>query len=245
MIHFVTYSAANMTHSREVCVAAARKFGCDMIHEFDIKDVDNEFYSANHKILESSRGCGYWLQKPYFINKVIDNADNEDYIVYCDAGCELINPVQVITCRMDQDIFLFSNGHQHVHWCKADILKAILHRDMIGDHYQQVQASLIFFRISAYTRSFIKEWLLFAQMPGLIDDSPSKLPNHKEFAENRYDQAILGTLAIRDNIKLHWWPDKKWYLSQRYRWPDDTYPPMLLHHRYRNKGEGKGDVEWP
>lgn len=234
MIHLVTYSADNMTRSREVCVQAAKENGADVIWNFHIKEIGDEFYDANKEILEAERGLGYWLQKPYFIQKVLHSCRDGDFLVYIDAGCQLISNLNEIVSRMDQDIFLFSNGHQHVHWCKADILKAILHKDMIEDSYQQVQASLIFFRVNDYTRKFIKEWLLFSQLPGLIDDSPSKLPNHPEFAENRYDQAILCTLSIRDNIALHWWPDKLWYENQRHRWPNDTYPAMVLHHRKRN-----------
>lgn len=266
MIHFVTYSAPNMTRSREVCVQAARNNGCEAIHEFDIDEVSQEFYNNNKSILDSPRGLGYWLQKPYFINKVVTNAANLDYLVYVDAGVELIANVNEIISRMDQDIFLFSNGHQHVHWCKMGVIAGIIpevlepspkemsHALSSGNNsayvqrltaYQQVQASVIFFRINETTRNFIKEWLLWCQMPGFIDDSPSTLANHPEFAEHRYDQAILTCLQIKYGYRLHWWPDKKWYMSQRYRWPEDTYPPMLLHNRYRNKGEGKGEIEWP
>lgn len=234
MIHFVIYSADNMTISRLLCENSAKENGAEVINGFHISEISQEFYDANKKTLQAERGLGYYLQKPYFVHKVMLNCADGDILIYCDAGANLIANVNHIISRMDQDIFLFTNGLQHRHWCKADILKAILHVDMIEYEYTQVQASLMFFRINDYTRNFIKEWLLFAQMPGLIDDSPSKLPNDLEFAENRYDQAILATLAYRDKIKLHWWPDQKWFVSQRYRWPEDTYPPMLIHHRKRN-----------
>lgn len=234
MIRLITYSNELCTISRMKCAESARKFGADMVYEYEPHNIDTFFKANNEKTLSGERGAGYWLWKPYFVNRAIQHCDDDDILVYCDAGVEIITNLNEIVKVMDQDMFLFCNGHQHCHWVKADILKAILHRDTIEDHYQQVQASLIFFRVNDYTRRFLKEWLLFCQLPGLIDDSPSVIPNHKEFAENRYDQAILCTLAIRDNLKLHWWPDKLWYLSQRYRWPEDLYPPMVLHHRKRN-----------
>jgi hypothetical protein len=235
MIHLVTYSAPNCSISREVCVKAAYANGVDRVYEFTPEDISNEFISNNVEILNTPKGVGLWIWKPYFVNHIANELNEGDILIYCDAGFKLITNVNEIICRMDHDIFLFSNGHSHCHWTKADILKAMLHRDMIEDTYQQVQASLIFFRINNYTRNFIKEWLLFCQIPGLIDDSPSKIPNHPEFAENRYDQSIIGSLAIRENIILHWWPDKLWYESQRYRWPNDTYPSMGNHHRKRNE----------
>jgi hypothetical protein len=70
-------------------------------------------------------------------------------------------------------------------------------------------------------------------MPGFIDDSPSMLPNHPEFQEHRHDQAILTCLQIKYQIKAHWWPST-YNLHQREHFPEDTYPPILNHHRKRN-----------
>lgn len=246
MIHFVTYSADNMTRSREVCVEAARQHGANEIWEFTPMDIYGEFYEDNKAILDLERGAGYWLWKPYFINRIANECKDDDYLVYCDAGVKLINNLSHLINAMDQDIFLFSNGHQHVHWCKMDCIKSInelTYHEMFnasGHHnfinLQQVQASFIIFRINPTTRNFIKEWLLWCQMPGFIDDSPSKLPNHPEFAQHRYDQAILTCLAIKYGYRLHWWADALWYWSQRSRWPDDKYPLMFEHHRKRNPG---------
>lgn len=242
MIRFITYSADNMTISRDRCANSARKYGADEVYAFHSKhDVSEEFYNTNKEILDAefcengTRPCnGYWLAKPYFINKIMNLSDDGDILAYTDAGCEIIADLTHIINAMDQDLFLFTNGLQHIHWCKASVLKAILHVDMIDVAHTQVQASMIFIRVNNKTRNFIKEWLLFCQLPGLIDDSPSLLPNHPEFANNRYDQAILSTLSVRDKLTLHWWPDAKWFLSQKYRWPNDNYPAIISHHRKRN-----------
>lgn len=254
MIHLVTYSADNMTESRKVCVQAAKENGAGMVHDLDKSIIDNEFYFDNYDTLTAQRGIGFWLWKPYIINKIMRGYCTEgDYLIYVDAGCKLISNVNEIISRMDQDIFLFSNGHQHVHWCKMDVLETIIPaseylRDSVWQNnatHQQVQASVIFIRVTEKSRRFIKEWLLWCQFPGFIDDSKSTFSNHPEFAQHRYDQAILTCLQIKYGYKLHWWADSRWYESQRYRWPEDTYPAMFDHHRFRNKGSGTGDVEWP
>lgn len=244
MIRLITYSNELCTISRMKCAESARKFGADMVYEYEPHNIDTFFRTNNEKTLSGERGAGYWLWKPYFINRAIQHCNDGDILVYCDAGVEIITNLNEIVKVMDQDMFLFCNGHQHVHWCKMDVIKAINPHhgyDSNGfepnGHYQQeqqVQASVIFFKVNETTRNFIKEWLLWAQMPGFIDDSPSKLPNHPEFAEHRYDQAILTCLAIKYNIDLHWWADHLWYESQRYRWPEDKYPSMFKHHRKRN-----------
>lgn len=233
MTILVTYANESMTISKQVCCDAALANGVDVVWPQNPDTITQEFKDFN-PVLKEERGGGYWLWKPYHIYKAILQCKDGDTLIYSDAGVKLIANVNHIIDVMDQDIFLFSNGHQHVHWTKGDINKAILHTNEVSDHYQQVQASLIFFKVNDYTRRFVKEWLLFCQMPGLIDDSPSRMANAPGFAENRHDQAILSALAIREKLSLHWWPDKLWYESQRYRWANDKYPSMVEHHRKRN-----------
>ena len=185
-------------------------------------------------MLDARKGGGYWLWKPYLINKIMLDSWNGDYIVYCDSGVEIINNLSDIINAMDQDIFLFTNGLQHADWCKADVMEAVNHKQ-IEHAYNQVQASVIFIRVTEFSRIFIKEWLLWCQMPGLIDDSPSVLSNHAQFREHRHDQAVLTCMAYKYGLVLHWWPDALWFSTQRYRWPEDRYPLMFKHHRRRNE----------
>lgn len=238
MIRLVTYSNELCTLSRQLCAESARKYGADMVYEYEPHNVDTFFRVNNAETLAAERGAGYWLWKPYFINRAVQHCEDGDILVYCDAGVKIVTDLNEIVKVMDEDIFFFSNGHQHVHWCKMDVMAAICPNSewvtSINNNEQQVQASVIFFKVNQNTRNFIKEWLLWCQMPGFIDDSPSKLPNHPEFAEHRYDQAILCCLQIKYGYKLHWWADRLWYESQRYRWPEDKYHAMFEHHRKRN-----------
>lgn len=248
MIRFVSYSAPNMTTSLWLACESAKKMGAETVWPNNDDCITPEFRENNREILAATRGHGYWLWKPYFINHAMNRCQDGDILIYGDAGCEFIAPFQHIIDVMDQDLFLFCNGHRHVEWCKMDVMNKILpdggwvtSTDM---NQMQAQASVIFIRVNQYTRNFIKEWLLWCQMPGMIDDSPSKIPNVPTFAEHRYDQAILTCLAIREEIKLHWWADALWYESQRYRWPDDHYPSMFRHHRKRNAGTPGPDPTW-
>jgi hypothetical protein len=221
-----------MTKAQELCVSSSLKYGVNEAYKFHQGCIDPQFYEDNKEVLDQSRGAGYWLWKPYCIHRVMQNCKDGDVLIYSDSGCEWVNNVHELINPMDQDILFFSNGHQHIHWCKMDVLEAII-PGKYSYNNQQVQASVIVFKVSKVTRDFVKEWLLWCQMPGFIDDSPSKLPNDKEFAEHRHDQAILTCLQIKYGYKLHWWPDKLWYESQKYKWPD-RYPAMIKHHRKRN-----------
>jgi hypothetical protein len=191
----------------------------------------------------------------------------DDILIYADAGVEFINNISHIMDRMDQDIFLFGNNWEHAHWCKRDVVEEIW--PLTGDQWQsrittmetdnrnngfsrqiaiaafdrfgkQCQASVIFFRVSDYSRKFVAEWLKWCLFEGgrLIDDSPSRAPNHPEFRENRHDQAILTTMAYREGIKLHYWPasynDGAFSYGKLPEYAGDNYPILFSHHRKRN-----------
>lgn len=211
----------------------------------------------------------------------VRNISEGDIVIYADAGIEFLNNVNYIIDRMDQDIFLFGNNWEHAHWCKRDIVNAIWNEgtsnlasyrpgyersatDSLdfaedgGVHWalfgEQVQASVVFFRVSDYSRKFVDEWLKWClhrvrfsdgvctdEWRYLVDDSPSIAPNHPEFRENRHDQAILTTLAYREGLKLHYWPasynDGAFNYEKLPEYANDDYPILFNHHRRR-------DVDW-
>ncbi len=252
MIRLVTFADENMSRARDLCISSAKKCGVDVVYPWGKEmivpqnapcNILSEFYQFNKEVLDQPRGSGYWLWKPYIIYKDMLRCEDGDIIIYSDAGVEFVNGVREIIDRMDEDIFFFTNGFPHVEWCKADCLKHILRwgtENLQGTGMdwpfgasgcKQVQASVIFFKVNQKTRDFVKEWLLYCQFPGFIDDSPSKLPNYPTFAEHRHDQAILTCLQIKYGYKLHWWPTQ---YSEHIRIPGDTYPVIFNHHRKRN-----------
>lgn len=226
MIHLVTYATHDMSISAEACAQSAKRMGVD-VWELAIPFQET-----------TERGAGFWRWKPRIILDRLERLDDGEILIYSDAGVEFIEPVSIVIDRMDQDIWLFGNETLHRHWCKRDIIAAIMPGTPWESFDKQAQASVIFFRINNYTRKFVKEWLDWCLFEDgrLIDDSPSRLPNHPEFKENRHDQAILTTLAYREGIKLH-----HWYVKYPQNtpgrgpfYPDDNYPPLYLHHRRRN-----------
>jgi hypothetical protein len=265
MIHVVTYSADNMSISRGLCSKSSLENGADRTYPYHANnDIGVSFKNFNSYILSARRGFGYWLQKPYFINMVMGYLSEGDYLIYVDAGSKIIRPFQLVIDCMKEDIFLCNNGFRHVEWCKMDVCNKILRwnaswnfegGDVHGKahvaggiidigSYTQCQASFMIFKVNQHTRDFVKEWLLWCQMPGMIDDSPSKIANYPTFREHRYDQAILTCMAIRDHIPLHWFPSTMNMHRLDMKIPGDDYPAILEHHRRRNPRSGTDDIEW-
>jgi hypothetical protein len=200
----------------------------------------------------TNRGIGFWTWKPYLIEREMRKLQDGDILIYADAGIEFINNVSHIIERMDRDIFLFGNNWEHAHWCKRDVVEHIWpYRDdgwwgewenekAWSRFGKQCQASVIFFRVSDYSKRFVAEWLKWCLFEGgrLIDDSPSRAPNHEQFQENRHDQAILTTMVYREGLRLHYWPasynDGAFTYEKLPEYAGDDYPILFHHHRRRN-----------
>lgn len=245
MIRLVTYSDQNMTISRERCIMSALSHGVDSVHEWDREMIEaTEFYELNREILDAERGSGYWAWKPYIIYKALLDMTETDVLCYADAGVEFINDVSHIINVMDEDLFLFGNNYDHVSWCKMDVMRLINGSDWDNDfntYYsvkKQVQASVIFIRPTQKAKEFIKSWLCYCQMPNLIDDSQSKVPNYPTFAEHRHDQSLICCLQIKHGLKVHFWPamynNGAFYYEKIEQYSNDNYPIIFHHHRRRN-----------
>lgn len=256
-VHLVTFSTPDYSRARARCVSSALENSVTHTHPIEPQMLPPDMQAY----CEGKRGFGYWQWKPMAIQIAVRGCANGDILIYSDAGVEFINNVSHIIELMDQDIFLFGNNWEHAHWCKRDVIENVysdawLHRqladiltpkansDLVWKRFgKQAQASVIFFRISDYTRAFVKEWLDWCLFEGgrLIDDSPSRLPNHPEFREHRHDQAILTTMAYREGVKLHYWPaqynDGAFSYEKLPEYAGDDYPILFLHHRRR-------DHEW-
>jgi hypothetical protein len=256
MIRLTTFCDQRMTKALELCTTSAREHGVDrcypwakdMISGSNLSGHQKEFYLFNRDVLDQDRGAGYWLWKPYILMRALEQCEEGDILIYADAGVEFVANVNEVVSRMDENIFFFTNGFSHAEWCKWDVIEGINRNSLsypkcgsdLDKEYgkkTQVQASVIFFKVNDNTRSFIKEWFLWCQMPGFIDDSPSKLTNYPTFAEHRHDQAILTCLQIKYGYKLHFWPTKYSEHIRHTARPEDNYPTLFNHHRKR-------DHEW-
>lgn len=260
MIHLITYATENMSKAAELCVNSALFNGVDFAWNYKEEDIDYRFKRGNKEIFkEGARGANcYWLFKPYIIYNELLNHKEGDIVIYADAGVEFINNVSHIIDRMDEDIFFFGNNWNHVDWCKYPIAMDINYQWLFdaggyskaGKYHQfkQVQASVIFFKVNDNTRKFVKEWLLWCQMPDFINDKHISLSEHMKdssyieklptFQEHRHDQAILTCLQIKYGYKLHYWPatynNGAFDYEKIEQYKEDNYPIIFHHHRKRN-----------
>lgn len=239
MTKLITFTDDKMTKSAEICKKSSLENNVTEVEIFNPDDISKNFFDKNKEVLSNPRGAGLWLWKPYFINRELNKLKDGDVLIYCDAGVQVIQNVNYIIDRMVDDIWLFGNLWKHVEWCKGDVLNEIIPvwKDGRYNDIKQVQASVIFIKVSDWSKKFVKEWLRLCCLPGMIDDSASKSESFTTFQEHRHDQAILTCLQIKYGLPLHWWPaiynDGAFTYEKTGFKPD--YPVLFNHHRKRNE----------
>lgn len=241
----INFADENMKTSQKLCTKSAyEKANIKTTYQFGPEHIDMGFYKFNQDILDKEQrggGKGFWLWKPYFINQLVAHADIGDIIIYADSGVEFLKPVDRILDLMNfngENIFLFGNNHNHFDYCKKEVAQHMLKLSDLQikceGFREQVQASVMFFKVNIFTRDFCKRWLAWSQIPAFINDTSAyqQLPNYHG---HRNDQAILTNLAISENIKLHWWPVQYGH-HVKAKYPiTDNYGQLFYHHRYREE----------
>lgn len=222
MTRLITYADENMTRSGELCAASALNHNVHQSHCYGPADLPKTM------VKPGVRGAGcFWLFKPYLIDREIRKMKDGDFLVYADAGVEIVNNINYITERT-ADVFLFGNMYPHFDWCKFLVLDAMLPDWKQFASPNQVQASVILIRVNLRSKQIISDWLKWCKRPGMIDDTGEAVKEH------RHDQAILTNIAMMEGIDLHWWPatyGQNVYPKGEYQ---DNYPVLFSHHRRRN-----------
>jgi hypothetical protein len=156
-------------------------------------------------VTKHKRGFGYWLWKPYIILKTMDHLNNGETLLYLDCGCELdLSEKKYLMDYMKivkhDKIIGSDTGCIEKVWNKRDLIEFL---DMDKDEYlnsTQHQAGALLIFVCDETRQLVNEWYHLACEYHTIDDSPSILPNYKEFKEHRHDQSIFSLLTKKYNV---------------------------------------------
>ncbi|MWB94513.1 hypothetical protein GON26_09065 [Flavobacterium sp. GA093] len=109
-IVLVNYADKNYTKSQKINTKSAIKIGCfEEVISFSPNDIDECFYNKNKNILDKKRGNGYWLWKPYFIKKALQNIKEGELLFYCDSGSYFLNSINELleSTEKNQDIIPF------------------------------------------------------------------------------------------------------------------------------------------
>ena len=201
------------------------------------------------KLIAGSRGFGYWVWKPEIIKITLDLMEDDDLLLYLDAGCHLnkrglwrlfqyfdltrqsrsgvvafqaLHPNPKISPLHHDNRPLFDQPNYH--WIKGDLFDYFgVRDDQRFTHSQAIGSGIILFRKCKESQAIVEEWeSVISSDFALIDDTPSTSPNLEGFIEHRHDQSIFTLLCLKHQVET---------LSAYEYW-------------YPKKGSGRLEPDW-
>lgn len=209
--------------------------GFDEVIEYSMQNIDNNFKNKNKDILSQGRGAGYWLWKPYFILKTLNEVKDGDIVFYSDSGCCFlrdVSPLIEIASKEDSGLCCFSlqDIHKEGRWNKRITMQALgLDNEFIRFSTQRM-ASFVIAKKNANSIAIIKEWLSFCEDINLLTDVKTNLDNYPEFVDHRHDQSIWSLITKKHAVKAL--PDPtQWGMRTKNGYIDEIKDFYILHHR--------------
>lgn len=206
MIISITYGDEKFKRAKKFNCRMALKNGADKAIAYGPKDISYEYKKRNEHIWTQSRGGGYWIWKPYIINKSMQEMGSDDYLIYSDAGAIFVNSVHYLIDAMekeDTDLMVFSLTHPEKKYTKRDAFILMGCDEIEYTETPQILATYIVLKKTKRTEKIMQEYLQYVQDARIITDMPNQMgeENYPEFVENRHDQSCLSLICKKYGIK--------------------------------------------
>lgn len=158
------------------------------------------------------RGGGYWMWKPLIIYEELMKLNEDDMLVYSDAGSTIpnksytidkLNEYVNIVKNSEKGILAFRNPHIESTWTKGDVFEHFNCLDNKNIHNtRQFAANRIIIKKNLYSMTLFKLWWNTAKnYPELFNDSKSTAPNFKNFRENRHDASVWSLICKTNDVE--------------------------------------------
>jgi len=221
--YFLTFGGPTAHYHRAVNRICKQAYNSQMfdivigLTEAHLK-METLFWKTHVNFLESNkRGYGYWLWKPYIIMRQLEQMNDDDILIYADAGCA-INTNDESRHRMSEYVDMvkdseygmlsFQMCYPENTYTKADILEHLNYKENTG----QLVGTAFVLRKCKHAIDMVKLWYDTCCNYDLINDTPSKIPNAIGFIENRHDQSVwsvirkqFGSIILEDETYFSNW----------------------------------------
>jgi hypothetical protein len=183
------------------------------------KDLKNniDFWNNHSNFIEDNkRGYGYWLWKPYINLKLLEKINENDIVVYADAGCTFnINGknrlLEYIELTKQNNILSFQLTHKERKYTKKDLFEYFDYKN----NDDQLHATCFIYKKCKKNYELFKLYYDTCCNYHLLNDKKSISKNYDEFIEHRHDQSIFSIIRKKFNT---------YYIE------DETYPIGILKH---------------
>ena len=240
---FITFGGPTVNYNNavaRVCSEANEIGAFDHIIGYTQKDLMNDTaFWDKHKdfILANKRGYGYWTWKSYLTKKMLEKINDNDILVYADAGCK-INPHGKPRLLEYFDIvnkskfanFSFQMEHLEKTWTKMDIIQYYDANQSNIVETGQITSCAYILRKCQHTIDLIDRWYEGTCNYNLLDDSPSSIPNDASFHRSRHDQSLFS--VIRKKLGTETTETDETYFEPDWNILGGRYPFWAIRMRY-------------
>ena len=179
--------------------------------------LDADFVKRNAKILDYSRGAGYWVWKPWIILRTLETVPENSIVIYLDSGfVATASLTPLIDLALQHDIILIKHDDLGTN-CGMITQRETLQK-MECDTESCHQSPHIWSAISVYrntpaARAFVKKWLDWCQDPVCVlehetlhhgtPQEKSTLTPCPGFVHHHHDESILSVLYAKEPQGKH------------------------------------------
>ncbi|WP_442587830.1 hypothetical protein ACSBL2_17430 [Pedobacter sp. AW31-3R] len=218
-IHLISYGDAKYTTQKDFLrdTALASSF-FDNIVIYGNQDLDRSFVAQYQSILMNYRGGGYWIWKPYIVNKFLATIPKEDVLVYCDAGCMINGRAgkrfqEYIDVLMQSDTgsVAFDLGFKEFEYTKQEVFDYFESTSAMK-FSDQLVGGIFLLKKCVHTTSLVDEWYHTLQKnPRLFTEDRNIQQQHPDFVKHQSDQSIFS--IIRKTMGTEIIPDESYFLD--------------------------------
>jgi hypothetical protein len=226
----INYASGELYQSlRKISSRTARYIGkVDKVIEFSPDDIPETFKEANRNIFSYKRGDGLWLWKPYFIDKVLNEIDYGDWLLYLDSGTTVIRDLHYIVTFLEKhgsDIFMMEQPLLSRQFTKRECYIKL----GLEDHGEnQIVGLMLLFKKTDFTISLVKEWLTLCEDEEMLSPNAfhPEIEEFNDFVSHREDQSILNLLRIKYNLPVYRDCSAHGEMPYMYCYRDSVYNPL-------------------
>jgi len=217
MLFFLVYDDNNHNEYLDKLLASVEDYGKKFkIIRFNKNDINKEFIKKNKSILGFYRGGGYWLWKPYIINKLLKKIKDDDLIFYLDSKYYFLEDFTnlYLDYMKNNDLLVWKNKPNESinfmkNWCKMDVInKYNMYDKIFNENVEDCWAGALIIKKNQNSIKYMEEWLEMCTNFDDITDSPSKSKNCDLFIEHRHDQSLLSIIIYKYNLQLQFFENK-------------------------------------
>lgn len=211
---FVTFCSTDYEWTKDrICKEAIETDFFDKALSFNEKELSPELLKSD--TFKIKKGLGHYSWKPDAIWLAMQQCNEGDIIVYCDAGCSLSPSKEWEKFKNilnEYSVLSFNIYQRNYQWTRKTVFEhfaGIIKTDWKNGY--QVGANCLLVKNDEIGRQFVSEWRDYMiNRLDLCGDVPEKELEYEDarFIENRYDQTILTALSYKysDNktAKMLW-----------------------------------------